>query len=401
LALNHTLLQIDNLLVFIIHFNKSLTNKEADVSDQNWIESIFSKEKEVNTSWNNWAEADFRSSQELAEIAHNGTFQEEFQKRTLFTLLTPCPKLVPFNWPNPNISHYLSYQVDFKQVSPDLRARAIDWLIKFIDFAKEERIEGLQMDPELQTEVLDAYNNYIIQLLGVLPVEDNQAETLYSYLSLNDPATWASDIEGSGYNPLLKLWRNEAVNEKWKKWADEQMRAIIRSELRGDSPPRLPRKDALKCYVRHLQSLLNPEGRLSYSRELFVDQVDFLVSLETSNRKLIAPRQVVDILSYLDKDKNFPNTEYRGRWYRFVRFLVLRDNSFMIFNQQTEKAAELMLKFCDSQIKNEIAPQLNSYQAVVQEREKQKQEKRQRDELLLKPMRKQSNLMPAESQSER
>lgn len=302
-------------------------------------------------------------------------------------MLTPSSELAPFNWPNPNRSHYLNYQVDFKQVNPSLRARAVDWLIRFIEFVKGWPAEKIQIDPEWPAEVLDAYNKYILQLLVVLPAEDNQAETLFQYFSINDPTPWADSEDSSGYNPLYNLWKNPLINERWKKAADQEMRQIIKNELQGKSFPRQPYESALKCYARHLQFILDEKGHLPYSKEFFADQIRFLASLEVSDQNLFKPWKVAPILNILAGE------EYLDLRHKFIRFVLLRDGNFSIFSEETEKSAQMVLKEFgnDSQIFREVSDQLRTYQDQNEAIKQRAEEGARAKEALLAPMRKPVN----------
>ena len=265
-----------------------------EMTHLNWTKSVFSSEEETNRIWKNWADASHRSSQDLLKIVYE-SYQEEFQKRALFLLLVPYTKSAPFYWPHQvEPRNYLDSKMDFRKVGPALRAHAIYWLTKFIDYARFR-----SMNSGHREILLDAYNKYILHLLEVLPVEDNQAETVFSYLSLNNPTPWADSEDGSKYNPLCQLWKNHKINERWKKSAEVEMRQIIASELRGDTTPREPYENALKCYVGHLQFILDEKEHLPYGKELFADQIRFLISLEVSDQHLFQPWKVAPILNIL------------------------------------------------------------------------------------------------------
>jgi len=261
------------------------------MSELKWVKSVFSENKEVNETWQNWAQADLRPNQELAEIVY-GPYQEEYQKRALFLLLVPDTRLAPFPWMHLRPFNSLDYEVDFRKVEAGLRAHAIYWLTRFIDYVRHE--------PTLQAQrpiLLDAYNKYILQLLAVLPAEDNQAETLFQYFSINDQTVSKTDMDGLGYKPLLALWKNTQINEKWKRMADSEIRQVIKSELRGDSTPRESWEKALHCYAFHLQSLLPRDpNHLPYSEEFLAEQINFLTSLEVSDQYLIQPESVALVL---------------------------------------------------------------------------------------------------------
>lgn len=349
----------------------------------NWAKDIFSKDKKDNAIWENWTKPSFRSSAELAEIVY-GTYQKEFQKRALFLLLVPDTRLAPFHWLPPNftlgcVHNYLNHEVDFKKVEIGLRAYAVYWLTKFIEYSKYQIHHY-----DHRIFWLDAYNKYIFQLLAILPAEDNEAEDLFSYFSINESVV-IGENGSSRYNPLILLWKNPQINEKWKRMADLEIRSVIKNELRGDSTPREPHEEALHCYTKHLQSLLSRDhSHLPYSKEFLAEQLDFLTSLEVSDQYLIQPESVALILNLL-MDKKYENI--RGR---FIRFAVLRDGNFKIYSDQTVEAAQLILleKNGDRQVTTIITDILNSYLSEKLNQKQKAEEKERAKELLLAPMRK-------------
>lgn len=362
-----------------------------------WTKSLFSKDPQINKIWEQWTKSSFHSGsgQEMAEIVY-GDFQEEFQKRALFILLIPELPLVPFQWLPDNItfdsntSFCLYQQLDFKNIRPNLRAYAVDWLTKFIDYARFHL-------PGATYKVLAAYNQYLLQLLAVLPAEDNQAETVFSYFCVNDHKIWFNGDERSGYNPLLALWKNPEINEKWKILADGQMRRIIRGELQGDTTPRRSWENALHCYTKHLQSLLSEDSRLlPYSKEFLADQIYFISSLEIYNQKLIQSESVGLVLHLLSEEK-FHNARYA-----FIRFAILRDNNFRVYNEQTAEAAQIILREPEAhgQVVALVIQSLNPYLSAEQSAKQEAEEKARAKEALLAPMRKPPIISQNNNQSE-
>ncbi len=354
-----------------------------------WTKDIFSTEPAVHDIWNNWEKATNRSDQELLEIVC-GQFQEEYQKRALFLLLVPDTTVTPFRWTNRYPYHYLNTELDFRKVETGLRAHAVYWLTKFIDYARYE--------PSLRDQrmvLLDAYNKYILQLLAVLPAEDNQAETLFPYFSINDSMPWVNSEDSSGYNPMYNLWTNPSINERWKKAADQEMRQIIKSELQEKSFPRAPHENALKCYVRHLQFILDEKRDLPYGKELFVDQIKFLISLEVSDQNLFKPWKIALILNILAGE------EYLDLRHKFIRFVLLRDGNFSIFSEQTAEAAQMILIKCegqDGQVERLVQDQLSVYRQAQQKLEEKTENEKRAKEVLLAPMRKPAEILPNQNE---
>ena len=166
-----------------------------------WVKSVFSEDEKISQNWQKWAVAETRSSQELAELVY-GPFQEEYQKRALYLLLTPDTRLAVFAWGAWKHSlpfHYLNYEVDFGKVEARLRAHAVYWLTEFIDYARHQ-----PMDENRQAVLLSAYYKYILRLLEVVPAEDNQRELLLPYVSADKQITQAQQ----------KVKEQEIVNNK-------------------------------------------------------------------------------------------------------------------------------------------------------------------------------------------
>lgn len=353
-----------------------------------WIKDVFFGSQEEDQVWENWAKSYFRSSDELLNMVY-GPFREEFQKRALFLLLIPDTALAPFYWKGGEPFHFLYTEVDFKKVETGLRAHAAYWLTKFIDFTKSH-----WADSDHKIVLLDAYNKYILQLLAVLPVEDNQAEILFQYFSINDIASWfVNHQNSSGYNPLLALWKNHQINERWKKMADAQMRQIIRSELRGERVPHQDYEEALRCYTKHIQSILF-EYHLPYSKELLADQLSFLVDLEVYDQYLIQPESIGNFLGI------FTGPTYHDFRQRLIRFAVLRDNNFKVDNEQTEKSALTILADCDGQVAEIVKTCLAAYRTYQKSQKEKREEVQKLNETLLAPMRKPADLPPCQNQSE-
>lgn len=358
------------------------------MKELNLVKEVSFGNKEENRIWENWAKYSLRSGEELLNIVY-GPFREEFQKMALFLLLAPDTAFAPFYWKGRELFHFLYTEVDFKKVETGLRAHAAYWLTKFIDFTKSH-----WDDCDHKTVLLDAYNKYILQLLFVLPVEDNQAETLFQYFSINDIAFWfVNHQNSSGYNPLLALWKNHQINERWKRIADAEMRRVIKEERRGEREPRQSYEDALRCYVKHLQSLLLKHS-FPYSKDFLADQISFLISLEVYDQYLIQPESIGLLLNLLADEK------YGDLRQRLIRFAVLRDNNFKVNDEQTEKSALTILADCDGQVAEIVKTCLAVYHTDQQSQKEKREEVQKINEALLAPMRRPADLPPCQNQSE-
>jgi len=348
----------------------------------NWIKNIFSLESTTtNKTWNTWVDVSLRSSQDLLEMAYDHSCIDEYRKRALFLLLTPNTRLAPFLWKSREPFHYLNSEIDFRKLSPPLRAHTIHWLVKFIDY-----VHFSVFDLERKFVILEAYNNYLLQLLSLLPLEDNEADTVFSYLSINDTVPWQSENKtiSSGYTPVKKLWGNPQIPDKWKKLADSRMRIIIQSELKGKTAPRLEHENALKCYTKHIQALPLVEQILSYDKDFLADQIKFIISLEVSNQNLIQLYSLSLILQTLKEEK------YKELRHSLVRFALLRDGNFKVNNEETKSIIENILNefHQDGEVVKAIQNQIENYNAGVLAEKIAIETKKKVDESLLEAMKK-------------
>lgn len=150
-----------------------------EIPNLNWIKTTFSREEEPNQIWKNWAIGfSGRSGQDLLKVIY-GHYKEEFQKRALFLLLVPNTRSAPFFWLHSDSCHYLEIEIDFSKVGPGLRAHAVYWLTKFMDYTK---YWPLPTDENRQTVALSSYYKYALNLLTILPAEDNQREALLPHV---------------------------------------------------------------------------------------------------------------------------------------------------------------------------------------------------------------------------
>lgn len=237
------------------------------------FKEIFPSASESNDKlWQQWVDLKKRKIDDLLAFLKKDV-KEEFEARAVFLLLVPSSSWNPFYWKD-ELGKFISENCDFlKDLSPNL----LQYARKLVcDFCK--MITQLSdSDKEPFRNALLFYNHCILKLIALL--SDLEAESIFQHFSLNDPTSWWNFDDSSGYNPLRALFARRDINEKWKNLADFRMREIIIAELTRKSKPRKEWEDALKCYGEIVESQLYYDEGLSYSLELFADQIKFIVSL--------------------------------------------------------------------------------------------------------------------------
>lgn len=198
------------------------------------------------------------------------------------------------------------------------------------------QIENYQIwSSERGLEALATYNHYIIELLALLPENDELAEKLFSLFLLNDPVCHYNLNARSGYNPLNRLWQNPKVPEKWKVVADQKMREIVIAELTGKAQPREIFEYAPIIYQSLVSDLADPEWTTGYSSALLASQIEFILNLPNTIifRKEFSAHELKSIYQQL-----LPYPEYSDLRYRLVRYTVLTNGT----DFQIETAEEVL-----------------------------------------------------------
>lgn len=187
--------------------------------------------------------------------------------------------------------------------------------------------------------------------------------------------------EVSGYNPFNNLLHAK-IDEKWKKLADDRMRAIITDEVNGKRTPRFDWEEALSQYASIIQFQLY--GKIHYSLELFASQIQFIVNNAQHKTGLIACYHVIQLFKLLSDDK------YKKLRRAIARYALLEEvesdySRFRIYSEETRQAAdqileefgddaELVAKIAELEVEREKKEVENAaYQAKKQTAEKEKQ----------------------------
>lgn len=294
-------------------------------------ELAFSSEDE--RIWESWADFKKRDFRDLRDIL-TGNYKVGFKKRALFAALVPHHQWIPFKWMfdiGSQESYLFLQGMELKRLEVNLLRFATKLIRQFKQLLEDN--PSVVKDP---TEALFAYNNYLIQLLSLLPADEK--EEVFNSFSLNDARVYWNMDTASGYNPFGSLLWSAGIEETYKKRADDKMRPIISAELRGEVTPRAEHEEAVKCYAYIIQLLLYSEDNLPYSIELFADQVDFIVSLKNcGDKRLINAWDIGKLFNLLAEDR------FRGVRHRIARFVLFCNGEFSVCSQEIMAASEKML----------------------------------------------------------
>lgn len=295
-------------------------------------ELAFSVEDE--RTWESWVNFKQREFRDLRDIL-TGNYKVDFKKRALFTVLVPHHQWIPFRWKfdiGSSESYLFLRGIELKGLDVNLLRFATKLICEFKQF-----LEG---NPEVvkdPAEALFAYNDYLLPLLALLPVDEK--ENVFNSFSLNDVCAYWNMDTASGYNPFEALLRTEGVEELYKKRADDKMRSIIQAELRGEATPRAEHEEALRRYANIIQMLLYSKNNLPYSIELYADQINFIVSAQNvGDKRLIDAWHVIELLDLLAGER------FRDVRHRLARFVIFHNGErFSVYNSETMAASERML----------------------------------------------------------
>lgn len=303
-----------------------------------WKSSFFCSETE--RAWKEWVNFKDREFRDLKGLIEDPEIHAAFKARALLILLTPERRSIPFYWGGDRILGQYSGHTGF---SGDLGVKHTFLTEDLYAFLAElveifyKHVLG-RRDPEKNYSLLKGYNYLVVDLLQFL--HDDVAERLFSLFSLNDPTSWWSMDEASGYNPLRYLLLSDAP-EKWKWVAHERMCSIIEREASGQSVPRMEHEAALWRYADFVQSQLFGEG-LKYSAKLFSQQIAAFVRYMPHDMEgrshVIMPWHVPTILSLIQS---------AGEAEILVDFAVamarLPESHRGVYNQDTCCGAEMLL----------------------------------------------------------
>ena len=343
-----------------------------------FLEALRSKffPTEEDDVWKQWVEYKRRDTNDLIRML-TSSVRDSLKRRAVFLLIVPAKELSPINWTE-EVGNFYHSKDFLKKLSPELLDYAVKLIIDFHMMIKplhsgrpEYYCSGHRggviihgSTPERYHDALYFYNECIMLLLEMLP--EDQCERIFPLFSLQDVSSYSDFETSSGYNPFLQLLHSN-VDEKWKKRADSTMREIIKSELSGKTKPREDWEGALRCYadIINLQSY-----GLSYSVELYADQIKFLVSKEHYGNNLIDEYRMAEILKILSADV------FRETRYDIARFVFFgRDEEPKFWIGSSLEGAEMVLNEFgqeDKELAQKAQAVIDEYKARDAENQKEK-----------------------------
>lgn len=351
---------------------------------------------EDDKTWRKWVDFRMRETRDLVDLLKQDV-RENLKARAVFLLLVPDPEWNPLYWVRKCDLGKFYQNTDFlKTLSPGLLKYATDLICEFCGILRPlhcerpkhvtEGVPGFQVFmsiPGKYHAALYFYNQCILMLLTLLP--DDEASRVFEFFSIKDISTFANMDDASGYNPLEHLMFRKDIDEKWKRKADALMREIVLAEHQGKTKPREEHESAVGWYANILD-LVSYHQELPYSRDLFISQLEFLISDKLAgSRRSVSPWKVVSILSLLEGDK------YRELRHQFSRFVLFANSDkFTVWSKETEDCARLMLaEFGDTdpEIKIYLKAALEEGNQRVQENMRQAKAAKDNEESLLASMR--------------
>lgn len=310
-------------------------------------------QSEEDRLWGAWL--DLGKKKEPLDLIHLLTLdvRKEFKVRALTVLLTPDLRTLPFRWDD--TSDYLRNYLSMSRLKVEIFPQELVHFAGELVCQNIDCVIGKQDEKLLNT--LFQYNKLILQFLEVLPEEDLLAERLFLRYSVNDPVTYRTMDEASGYNPLYNIFCAEKVPTKWKFLADEKMRERIIAEAEGLEQPREEWEVALQCYIEHIR-MSNYGGREAYSRDLLASQIHFITELpniEEHDLGLFLSDQMAHFMEAIPEDK-------RETRHKLARLIILgKTEGYFVFsalNQESRDMADrILLEFGTED--TELADKLN------------------------------------------
>jgi len=290
---------------------------------------------EEDNIWRMWVDFKERKPDDLLELL-SMEVKDCFKKRALFILVAPIYDFNPIYWKN-NTDRFHKKTDFLAKLPPDLLSYTADLIIQFSAVLKPERHHHsttYTRQDEYYNDALCFYNNCILELLILLPVE--QGKKFFPFFSLNDISVFHDMEDMSGYNPFKNLLYNEEIDEYWKKTSDQIMRKIILDELGKKRNPREDWENALGCYANIIQKHLYG-SRSKYPIELFAGQMQFIIDHYQKDIDLILWWNVKKIFNI------FSDKCYKKLRHRISRFMV-ENGDHPFYNGETKQAVDQILK---------------------------------------------------------
>ncbi|MDD5433564.1 MAG: hypothetical protein PHE77_02840, partial [Candidatus Pacebacteria bacterium] len=297
-------------------------NPEKEI--KKWLkEQLLSED---DKPWKAWVDFERREPRDLANLLQMDV-KESIKKRAILLLLLPNVDWLPLYWTErENVGKFYQDETFLEKLSPTLLNYAAELIIRFCEVIKplhcdkpKSVVEGgrgikvFMQIPDKYHDALYFYNHCILDMLSLLP--EAVGERLFALYSLKDISTYYNMEEASGYNPFQILMLRQDLDERWKRKADEAMKKIIFSEVRGETKPRENWEDASTWYGETLGYAIGRE-KLPYSPEFLIDQIGFLISKDLDGSRVsVSSYKVIEFLQLLGGDEH---KKLRQDFSRFV-----------------------------------------------------------------------------------
>ena len=321
---------------------------------------------EQDKTWSEWLNLKDGRVQEPRDLCAlvKSDLALAFRARAIVILLLPDLKFSPFEWKDDSRIEDWNYLFLGDRIEVVTLPDQLQHFIGELVCLNVDAVLTTEFNEKLLSTIFD-YNNYIIQLLAILPESDPMADELFKRFPMNDPIGFSGMEDASGYNPFKRLLRS-GIPEKWKLLADRQMQEIVRSEQEGHTIPRYEWEVALSCYMSIIQLGLYGDN-FPYRKELFATQIAFVLTLpNVTKHSLIDSYKLYDVLRMLAGDENKQLRHSVAR-YAVLDTRKVEYGSFMVYSDDTRQAAQAILDEFGSE-DEELRSRLESLVAHADER---------------------------------
>lgn len=315
---------------------------------------------EENMIWKKWVDFKDRDENDLIGLLFS-EINISFKKRALFILLAPSPaflartsNLIPLYWKNLNVGSFNSGSNHLSQLPLSLIDYAVSLIIEFAT-----TIDWPQTSKEYRY-ARSFYNDCILTLLASLPDEDKLAEKIFPFFFLRSIPSYSGPEKTFDYGPFKKLLSADNISEKWKRLADLKMREFILSEIACAPKLREEWEPAFSCYSEIVQT--QSSGRLTYSLDLFVEQIIFILDNCSYQKNLIKYWRFNRTFELLGADN------YRDLRYRIARLIIFTPQeenvNFTVCSDLTfQIATRILAEFgpSDRELAQKLSPLIDDY----------------------------------------
>jgi hypothetical protein len=321
-------------LMFVLTKASNLRNRTA-VAVRELVIKIFNLDdvgvKLDDDAWESWLS--LKNQREPCNILEllELNVRDSLKARCLAIYLVPTLRMVPYHWSDESsLRNYLfmANEIKLSELSPRLQEFAFELIRIYASYAILHLKVPTLVESRERNEIIDSllsYNSFILQALQLLPETDQCAMALYQCYQLLDPVPYCTMDDVSGYDSFGRLL-TKPVPERWKLCADEAMRTIVRLEVSGQANPRYEWEAALSQYAECIILPLFVMG-LTYSRELFASQIDFVLEVSGNGDHCYFPtHRLAWIFAQITGD------EARPLRHRLIRHVMLTPDGFNVYD---------------------------------------------------------------------